>query len=184
MNRVDKFCDVVIDFLEDSKVPYLVIGGVAVSLIGEPRMTQDIDLIISIRKQDVRHFLEAAAANGFELNIKEKMQRIKRTGTFRLNRDSFHADIIIASIPLEDSAFERAQRLTFVNRTAFFPSPEDLILFKIIVGRDKDMLDAKSVVIRHRPELDQDYLKKWAQAISDEAEDMNIWNRLMKALEE
>ena len=52
-----------------------------------------------------------------------------------------------------------------------------------IVGRDNDMLDAKSVVIRHRPELDQNYLKKWAKAISDEAKDIGIWNRLMNVLE-
>lgn len=58
-----------------------------------------------------------------------------------------------------------------------------MILLKIIVGRDKDMLDAKSVAVRHKGRLDRQYLKKWAQAISDEAEDMGIWERLVKVLE-
>jgi hypothetical protein len=45
------------------------------------------------------------------------------------------------------------------------------------------MLDAKSVAVRHKGRLDRQYLKKWAQAISDEAEDMGIWERLVKVLE-
>ncbi len=51
-----------------------------------------------------------------------------------------------------------------------------------MVGRDKDMLDAKSIVIRHKNKLDRKYLGKWIQQISDEAQDMTIWNRLIKLL--
>lgn len=182
-SRLDQFCEAVIGFLEESEMPYLVIGGVAVSVISEPRMTQDIDLIVSIEKQDVRDFLESAMANGFELDIERELQRIEQIGTFRLNRGSFHTDVIIASIPLEESAFARAQKIKLVGKMASFPSPEDLILFKIIVGRDKDILDAKSIVIRHKERIDRKYLEKWAQQLSDEAEDMGIWNRLMNVLE-
>ncbi len=35
-----------------------------------------------------------------------------------------------------------------------FPSPEDLILFKILAGRDKDILDATGVARRHAGRLD------------------------------
>jgi len=182
-SRLDQFCEAVINFLEESKKPYLVIGGVAVSVIGEPRMTQDIDLIVSIQKQDISHFLESAIANGFELDIEKELVKVERTGTFRINRGPFHADIIIASTSLEKSAFARAQKIRLIDRVVSFPSPEDLILLKIIVGRDKDMLDAKSIVIRHKERLDKKYLEKWAQELSDEAEDMGIWNRLMKVLE-
>lgn len=182
-NRLDRFCEAVIDFLEASNVTYLVVGGVAVSIIGEPRMTQDIDLIVSLKKQEIRPFLESALAHEFEINIEKELQQIKQTGTFRLGLGAFHADIIIASTPFEESAFVRVQRIKFMDKIASFPSPEDLILFKIIVGRDKDMLDAKSIAIRHKHRLDRKYLEKWTQTISDEAEDMSIWNRLMKVLE-
>ncbi len=57
-----------------------------------------------------------------------------------------------------------------------------MILFKIIVGRDKDIIDAKSIVLRHREQIDRRYLEKWAQRISDEAEDIGIWNRLNEVL--
>jgi predicted nucleotidyltransferase len=181
---LDEFYIAVIDFLEQSKVPYLIIGGLAVSVIGEPRMTQDIDLIVSLKKQNVHALLESAINSSFELNMERELQRVKETGTFRLNRGHFHADMIIASTSLEESAFTRAQRIKLVNKIASFPSPEDLVLFKIVVGRDKDMLDARAIVIRHKMRLDRGYLKRWAQSISDEAEDMTVWNRLMELLEE
>jgi len=183
-NILDEFYVAVINFMEQSQVPYLIIGGLAVSVIGEPRMTQDIDLIVSVEKQNVHTLLESAINSGFELNIKRELHRVKETGTFRLNRGHFYADVIIASTLLEESAFTRVQRIKLVNKIASFPSPEDLVLFKIIVGRDKDMLDARSIIIRHKMRLDCDYLKRWAQSISDEAEDITIWNRLMKLLGE
>lgn len=164
-------------------MPYLVIGGLAISVIGEPRLTQDINLIVAIREDDIHAFLEKAIGNGFEVDMEKELQRIELTGTFRLRRGLYHADIIIASISLEESAFARSQKIKLLDRMVPFPSPEDLILLKIIVGRDKDMLDAKSIVIRHRNKLDKTYLEKWAQKLSEEAEDMRIWNRLMNIMQ-
>ncbi len=183
-NSLDKFYTDVVDFLDESKIQYLIIGGLAVSVIGEPRMTNDIDIIVSIKKQNIQHILKNAKKCGWTVNIDRELQRIKETGTFRLNSEFFHLDVIIASTLLEEKAFARAQKIKLGNRIASFPSPEDLILFKIIVGRDKDILDARSIVIRHKNHLDYQYLEKWAQSISDEAEDISIWNRLKKVFED
>ncbi len=45
---LDQFYSNLVIFLEESKSDYVIIGGLAVSVIGEPRMTHDIDLILSI----------------------------------------------------------------------------------------------------------------------------------------
>jgi hypothetical protein len=55
---------------------------------------------------------------------------------------------------------------------------------KIIPGREKDLLDAKGIVIRHRGKLDTKYLKNWAMKLSDEAQDMKIWKVLNDLLED
>jgi len=41
----DAFCRESIDFLTGTSTPYLIIGGLAVAVIGEPRMTGDVDVI-------------------------------------------------------------------------------------------------------------------------------------------
>lgn len=41
----EAFCREVVDFLKNSATPYLMIGGIAVGAIGEPRVTGDVDVI-------------------------------------------------------------------------------------------------------------------------------------------
>ena len=65
---------------------------------------------------------------------------------------------------------------------AFFPTPEDLILLKIIPHRAQDLLDAEKVVLRHKRSLNIKYLKDWAKRLSDEAEDLRIYNELQRLL--
>ena len=48
-----------------------------------------------------------------------------------------------------------------------FPTPEDLILFKLIPAREKDLLDAKGIIARHKGKLDLAYLRKWANVIAE-----------------
>lgn len=179
---LDQFYNNLVIFLEESKSDYVIIGGLAVSVIGEPRMTHDIDLILSIPENNIQSFLKHVIDKGFGLDMQKELKRIERTGTFRFTMGFFHADVILASSTFENSLFKRRQRIKLVDKKAYFPSPEDLIILKIMVGRDKDMLDAKSIVIRHKNKLDRKYLEEWTQQISDEAQDMTIWSRLTKLL--
>jgi len=64
-----------------------------------------------------------------------------------------------------------------------FPSPEDLILLKVLAGRDKDMLDAAGVARRHGKRLDVGYLHHTLRSICELAEDMGPWTRLQRILE-
>ena len=117
----------VIGLLEQTNTPYLLIGGIAQAVIGEPRMTQDVDC--------------------FERN-----------------------------------ALQRAQRVRLYDRETCLPTPEDLILLKLVPGRDKDLLDAKIVAVRYRAALDRGYLQQWAQRFSDEAEDARVSKTLQQIL--
>ena len=81
-------------------------------------------------------------------------------------------------------AFNRRKTIALYGIKAFFPTPEDLILFKIIPGRKQDLLDAERVVLRHEGKLDTEYLKSWARKLSDQAEDMRIWNELKTLLKD
>jgi len=46
--------------LEKQRTPYMLIGGIAVALWGEPRATQDIDIVVLIPKDRAFDFLEEA----------------------------------------------------------------------------------------------------------------------------
>ena len=157
----DAFCRLAFTFLEEQGVRYLVIDGLAVVVVGEPRMT---------------------AHAGFELQLAVERERLATTGTMRFRRSQFQLDLITASLPFEEAAFRRASRHKIFGVRLPFPSPEDLILLKVLAGRDKDMLDAIGIARRHRDHFDTTYLETTIQPICDLAEDQSPWLRLQRVI--
>ena len=174
----------IVKFLNSGKYNYIIIGGIAASAIGEPRITADVDVDIVLNQEEVSNFLNEAKEAGFEVPVKKCIASARRMGVFQISFGDYHIDFIIASTNLETEACRRRKAIQLHGIKAFFPSPEDLILLKIIPGRDKDLLDAKAVAIRHKGKLDTRYLKTWAQKLCDEAEDMRIWTVLNNLLED
>lgn len=143
-------------------------------------MTLDVDLIIFIPKKDVPNLLEKAKNEGFAINKKAALNDASLKGAFRIDYLGLWVDILISSTEFENSAFKRKKRIQLLGKKVNLPSPEDLILLKLIPGRERDILDAQSIVERHRNKLDKKYLELWGQKLSDEAEDLRIWNTLKK----
>jgi hypothetical protein len=100
----------------------------------------------------------------------------------RFRRGRFQLDVILASLPFENAALSRSSRKRLFGRLVRFPTPEDLILFKVLAGRDKDILDAVGVVRRHGPRLDLRYIRGTLRPICELAEDMSAWRRLEQVL--
>ena len=173
----------IINFLENEKINYLVIGGIASSLLGEPRFTEDIDICIFIEKDKIQQILEKFAKEGFTFDVERQTKRAKLFGTFAIKYDEVRIDFIIASTDFEKEAFNRRQRIEIFGVEANFPSPEDLILFKVVAGRKQDMADAEKIMIRWKEKIDKEYLIKWAEKFSDMAQDMRIYNEIKKLLE-
>lgn len=163
-----------ISFLEKNKVDYFVLGGLAVGVIGEARFTADLDLDLFISKQEIGVFLNKIQKSKFKVDISEALKTVQTFGSFRFYVASLQVDVILASSPLESSALKRKKRLILFGKKMSFPSPEDLILLKLIPGRPKDLLDVESILIRHQGKLDLKYIRQWIQKICDEAEDFRI----------
>ncbi|MBI5416269.1 MAG: hypothetical protein HZA29_05590 [Candidatus Omnitrophica bacterium] len=53
-------------FLKESRIDYAVLGGIAVSVYSEPRMTRDIDLNIVLKMENLSQFLKKAREHGFQ----------------------------------------------------------------------------------------------------------------------
>ncbi|MDA0253802.1 MAG: hypothetical protein O3C39_05360 [Planctomycetota bacterium] len=182
-NEFDDFCRFAFTFLENRGTPYLVIGGLAVVAVGEPRTTADADAIVFVSTAEAKELILDAADTGFDLQVEIELARLAATGTMRLRRGRFQIDLITASLPFEETALARATRYELFGMPLPFPSPEDLILLKVLAGRDKDMLDAAGVARRHGDRLDVAYLHRTLRPICELAEDMGPWIRLERILE-
>ena len=171
-----------LSFFERQKVEYFLLGGVAVTLLGEPRFTKDLDIDLFLPKESANSFFDKLKKADFTLDKREATKRVKETGTFRFSCRGVGIDIILASTELENSALKRKKRISLYGVKTWLPSPEDLILLKLIPGRPKDLIDVESVILRHRKKLDVKYLETWAQKISDEMQNFRVWHQLKKIL--
>ena len=174
----------VITFLNKGNYKYFVIGGIAAGTLGEPRITGDVDVDIIISKKEVGDFLDKAEAAGFLFSKALCMESVRRTGVFQIKYGDYHIDFLVASTALETTAFERRIEIRIYGTKGFFPTPEDLILLKLVPGRAKDIADVESLIARHGDKLDKQYLKTWAMKLCDEAQDMRIWQTLNELLKD
>jgi hypothetical protein len=177
----DAFCRDAIDFLNETSIPYLIIGGVAVATIGQPRLTGDLDVIGYVSVEQGESLIDAAVRSGFEISPHEH-EHLQATGTLRFKKGQFQLDIILASLRFEQVARTRARKHRVFRRVVPLPTPEDLILFKVLAGRTKDLVDAEGVARRHVRELDVRYLNQTIDAVCDLAEDLAPRKRLDEVL--
>ena len=174
----------IISFLNENKVDYLVIGGVASGLLGEPRFTTDIDICLFVKKKDIKSLIEKLEEAGFDLDKKQIKERIKLSQTFRVFCKDIPIDFILSSTEFEKEALKRKQIIKFQGVKANFPSVEDFIVFKIISAREKDIADAKATFIRHKERLNISYIEKWIKKFCEIAQSLMYWNNFKKIMEE
>ena len=181
-SEFDEFCRLAFTFLESQGTRYLVIGGLAVVAVGEPRTTADADAIVFVSPSEADSLIRRAVETGFDVRQDVERERLATTGTMRFRKGRYQIDLITASLPFEETAYRRASVHELFGIRLPFPSPEDLILLKVLAGRDKDMLDATGVVRRHGERLDVAYLEHTLRPICELAEDMTPWSRLQRVL--
>src|SRR5439155_18952895 len=87
---------------------------------------------------------------------------------FRSGRNA--VDILLQRDEHDAAAFGRRRRKRLDGKYLWFPSPEDLLLQKLKVGRPQDMVDATSIVSCNRGKLDRRYLTRWATRLGIVAE--------------
>jgi len=158
-----------INFLTDQKIKYVILGGVAVSIYGEPRLTADIDVNIILGKNTIDEFLKKARKYNLYPASTNVKKIAKKTGVmpllFTKRKISGKCDIIMAENQLEYTAIKRGKTRTIGNIKMRVVSPEDLIIHKITSSRPRDIEDLRGILIRQRGKLDIKYINAWLRKI-------------------
>jgi predicted nucleotidyltransferase len=156
----------VYEFLNQCGFQYFIVGGLAEGVLGEPRFTQDIDVILFIPNDRMSEFLEKAGKAGFTFNREECIINAQKRFCFRIYFDQLPFDCLLAITAFEIEALQRAITVPFKNFSIRFPSPEDFIILKLLAARDRDWADIKIVALRHKPTLNIKYIQQWMQSFS------------------
>jgi hypothetical protein len=105
-----------------------------------------------------------------------------KTGTFKLYYRDYYADFIIAVSEFANSALINKVEITLFNRDVWVTSKEDLLIFKLMANRTKDIADCEEIAKRWQGKLNTDYLLKWSIKLCDDIHDTRIYDTLTKLL--
>jgi predicted nucleotidyltransferase len=161
----------------------VIIGGVAVSVLGQPRLTADADALLLASIEDISRLLELASAEGLQPRIPDVATFARRNRILLLQHEpsGIHVDISLGILPFEVEAVERSQEHQAGALRVRLPSPEDLIILKAVAHRQKDLLDIETVIAT-RPQLDQDRIEFWVKQFAELLETPEIWTDVERLL--
>ncbi|MFH1996555.1 MAG: nucleotidyltransferase [Candidatus Omnitrophota bacterium] len=158
------------NLLSVTKTKYAILGGIAVALYGEPRLTADVDVNIALRKEEIERFIGTAKKYGFYPASSDVHLLAKNTGVipmeFSKGTVTGRCDIIIAENSIEEAGIRRAKLKKIGSIRCKVVSPEDLIIHKITSSRPRDKEDLKGILIRQKGKLDIRYIRSWLKKIS------------------
>lgn len=158
---------------QDNGVPYIIIGGQAVLLYGEPRLTKDIDITLGLNIDAVDRIHSLLVQIPLEPIPNDYHSFVKKTMVLPMihKESGVRVDIVFSFSLFEQQAIERANIVQIENTSVKFVSIEDLVIFKIFSGRPRDLDDATTVLIKN-PNVDVDYIRTKLTELS--FEDRNL----------
>jgi len=147
--------------LKKARIPYMVIGGQAVLLYGEPRLTKDIDITLGVDLTRLQDVLSAVS--------EMRLMPLVNPATFTREtmvlpcsdpETGIRVDMIFSFSPYEQLAISRAPIVHIGTTDVHFASLEDLLIHKIIAGRPRDLEDARIILLKN-PNSDNAYIRHW-----------------------
>lgn len=144
-------------------LPYAVVGGFAGNVWGVNRATLDIDLLVGGHGSRFDALITLAGKRGLQPQPQFlELNPLLRGVMVRCRMENLHVDFLRPRDTHDRNVLRRRRQETFAGRLLWFPAPEDLILMKLKVGRDRDFDDAARVVERNRERLNRSYLYRWS----------------------
>lgn len=163
----------------------VVIGGIAVGVLGKARFTEDLDAMFLLSTQNIPHFLEEAKQEGIEPRVENAVEFAKKKRVLLLRHTITETDIDISMgiMPLEEEIVERSSVHDFDDTLQVrLPTPEDLIIMKAIAHRPKDMEDIRTLAAKY-PNLDISRIERWVKDYAELLYAPELWEEIRKILE-
>ena len=151
---------------ETAGLPYMVIGGQAVLLYGEPRLTQDIDVTVGALPNRLPDILSALEGVGLRALVDTAFVEETLVLLCEDLASRIRVDIIFSFSGYEQEALRRTQRVDVAGTGVQFASREDLVIHKVVAGRPRDIEDVRSVLLKAEA-VDLAYIRQWLGTFSE-----------------
>lgn len=183
------FFTYVIRALERLEIPYMVVGGFAAILYGEPRLTIDVDILVDIKWEHIIPLVRAFPIPDYYISKEAIQDSIRRCYPFNIIQPTTGAKADLVPLPRDlftRMSFQRRQRLQYdeAGHSAYFITPEDIVVAKLIAYQntesDKHLRDAQSVLMMQGNDLNIEHIYRSSRASGV----LEIFKKLLLAAKE
>lgn len=155
--------------LDKLKIPYVITGGMAVSVWGRPRSTADIDIVVELMQKNISTLAKKLLSLDKDVYVSEDAikEALELKGEFNFihPQSQLKVDFWIVKDAFNKQEIQRALPQSFEGYDIQFVSPEDLILSKLLWYKDsnstRQLEDIQSVLAISK--IDLKYIKNWAE---------------------
>jgi len=178
---IEQVLRAVLPHLDRLGIPCLITGGIAATVHGRPRFTQDIDFVIAPTRDQLDRLVEALDSD-FVVSPDAAREAYARRGEFNAVHRTlvFKVDFWFSTGDAFDtSRLARAQRLEVApGVTAQVATPEDAVISKLLWLRqgasERSAEDIRGILRAHAGRLDFHYLDSMVRQLRLE----QVWGPL------
>lgn len=170
--------------LDKLKIPYIITGGMAVSIWGRTRYTADIDIVVELLEKNIDLLAKELLNVDKDVYVSEEAMRealeIKGEFNFIHPQSQLKVDFWVVKDNFNKQEIERAITKEIEGKKVKFVSPEDLILSKLLwyqLSKSTRQLEDIESVFRIS-KVDIDYIKN----ISEKQGTLEILEDIIKKL--
>ena len=172
--------------LEALRVPYAVVGSIASMAYGEPRSTNDIDIVIGLMPSQVEALCEAFPAPEYYVSLPAARQALMQGGQFNVIHPASGNKIDFLTPPHNPwgrKQLQRRQRVEIVPGViGYTASPDDIIVGKMWYyhegGSEKHLRDIAAILQVSDELVDREYVRSWAEQLGL----LDIWQAVLTRL--
>jgi predicted nucleotidyltransferase len=170
--------------LKKNRIKYMIIGGQAVLIYGEPRMTIDIDITIGLDINGLEKLKKIIKELNLKIIPKNYKKFLEETMVLPTidEKTKIRIDFIFSFSNYEKEALKRVKKIKVDEVKVNYASIEDLIIHKIIAGREKDLEDVKSILLKNK-KINENYILKWLSEFESVLQE-NLIERFKKVKKE
>jgi len=153
-------------------------------LHGSARLTADVDVTVALGSVQPEQFAEHLRAAGFTLRVADPAF-VRTTRVFPLlHRSSgLPADVVLAGPGMEELFLERAELRDLGGLIVPVAKAEDIIVMKLLAGREKDRGDVVAILAARGETLDFALLKSTLTLLEEALSQSDLTPALEHALE-
>lgn len=176
--EITAFLKLILDALKAAKVEYLIGGAIAEWAWGEPRATQDLDIVINLPIKAVGRFSKELEKRDMLVPADIILDALMEDrADIPLNAIHMHsglkADLYLMrdGDELRESAFQRRLLVDYGPPIGevYVHSPEDMILYKLMYlglsGQPKHARDIGAILKAKKDQLDYGYIDGWVDRL-------------------